>query len=554
MFVALAVVLLFGDRGTVVDAGIEKRPAASRMTPDENEALKRRLEFAEAELAGIRMQLGQGSEPAARNGISVTEGLRPASFDASAPVILAEDGQPGVLVSPPEGGPYKGPAIEAATPRGGNGTAEPEETPDFGSLTPGQDVPSRTFNMPTAPLKLPVSSQFSAGFELKTKDEEFTLQFHDLTQFDLRLYEQRNQATVRDTFVFPRQWFIFNGRMTKPIEYYVSIAEGFDALNILDVFINLHYSDVLQFRFGRFKTPFTYEFYALPINGLINPERSLFFNNFGLNRDLGAMAWGLLADKRIDYAFGVFNGTRNGLLDANNAKDFLGYVNVKPFVNSGMPGLEFWNFGGSMMYGDENNPPIPRTLRTIVPTLGNDAIGIPFLTFNDNVREAGERQLFSLHSAYYYKQLSVVGEWQSGYQSYNFVGGTTSSTQLPIQSFYLQSGFFLTGETVSGRGMVRPIRPFDVRKGKFGWGAWEPFARYNYLRIGREVFNLGFSDPNLYANQLYTTDVGFNWYMTQNLKFVFQWEHAEFDQPVAFRPDARQINADMFMCRFQLFF
>ncbi len=138
----------------------------------------------------------------------------------------------------------------------------------------------------------PSAAIFGPGFQLQTKDEEFQLQFHDLTQIDGRFYTQGQQVPVTSTFLIPRQWFIFSGRLTKPFEYYVSIAEGIDNLNILDVFLNVNFDPRLQFKIGRYKTPFTYEFYGLPINGFITPERSLFFNNFGLNRDIGLMAWG----------------------------------------------------------------------------------------------------------------------------------------------------------------------------------------------------------------------------------------------------------------------
>lgn len=494
----------------------------------ESLSVEERLAIAEAQLAALRAEMGT-SVGAEREPVGPEE-----SDDSLVPMQDA-----------------------SRVPRGGGtstGSVEPEMSPDFGALSPQSAPPTARFNMPAPPLTLPVTNTFGNGFELKTKDDEYTLQFHDLTQFDGRFYSPGDQATTRDTFTFPRQWFIFNGRLTKPIEYYVSIAEGFDTMNILDVFINFHYSDKLQFKVGRYKTPFTYEFYALPINGLINPERSLFFNNFGLNRDLGVMAWGALADKRVDYAFGVFNGTRNGFVDANDAKDIAGYLNFRPFAKGNCPVLEFFNFGGSMNYGDQNNTPIPTTFRTIVPTVGNPVVGIPFLTLNNNVLERGERQFFSLHSSYFYQHLSVVGEWQSGFQSYNFTGGPGTSMQLPVQSGYAQAGFFVTGETVSGRGMVKPIRPFDVRKGKFGWGAWEPFVRYNYLRMGEQIFDLNYANRALYTNQLYTFDLGFNWYLTQYLKIVFEWEHAEFDDPVIFRPGQREINADLFLTRLQLFF
>ena len=50
------------------------------------------------------------------------------------------------------------------------------------------------------------------------------------------------------------------------------------------------------------------------------------------------------------------------------------------------------------------------------------------------------------------------------------------------------AGYFLTGETVSSRGILKPLRNFDVRPGKRGLGAIELIGRYNYLNIGHQVF------------------------------------------------------------------
>ena len=44
------------------------------------------------------------------------------------------------------------------------------------------------------------------------------------------------------------------------------------------------------------------------------------------------MAWGTMFDNRFDYAAGIFNGTRNGFVDANDFKDFAGLVNYRPFA------------------------------------------------------------------------------------------------------------------------------------------------------------------------------------------------------------------------------
>ena len=127
-------------------------------------------------------------------------------------------------------------------------------------------------------------------------------------------------------------------------------------------------------------------------------------------------------------------------------------------------------------------------------------------------------------------------------------------THLPVQSFYVQAGYFLTGETGSSVGIVKPLRPFDLRKGNFGLGAFELTGRYAYLDIGSEVFTNGLADPNLWTNRLSLTDVGLNWHINQYLKFYFDWQHADFGSPVQFAPGRRQSTSDMFLLRAQLFF
>ena len=140
------------------------------------------------------------------------------------------------------------------------------------------------------------------------------MQFHNLTQFEYRGYQQYGQSNVHDSFLIPRQWWMFSGRITKNFGYFVSFANGFDTFSLLDVFLDFQLDPRLVVRAGRFKTPFTYEFMVEPIQGLILPERSLFFNNFGLNRDEGVMPYGRLFANTFEYAAGVFNGARNGFV------------------------------------------------------------------------------------------------------------------------------------------------------------------------------------------------------------------------------------------------
>ena len=428
-----------------------------------------------------------------------------------------------------------------------------------GALAPGQGTPpnpapSDRFNMPAKNKNLAVTGKFGPGFEFKTEDEEYVLQFHNLTQVEFRGYQQGGQTAVHDTFAIPRQWFMFSGRLGKPYEYFVSIQDSFDTVLPLDIFFNIHYDDRVQFKFGRFKTPFTYEFYTLPIQGLVNPERSLFFNNFALNRQLGAMVWGRLFDKRMDYAVGVFNTAQNGQLDSSDGKDTLAYLNFKPFINDEGSFLENLNFGGSVDAGNQFGLPVPQSLRTAIATTGNSIIGTPFMTFNNNVRQAGDHVLWDLHAAYYFRQLTLIAEWQSGFQDYALVSGLNNRTHLPVDSYYVQAGYFLTGETVSQRGVVKPLHEFDIRPGKRGIGAIEATARYDILSVGNQVFTSGLADPSLNATRAQTIDLGFNWTLNQYVKLYFNWQHAMYNNPVVFAPGREQLTSDLFLLRWQLFF
>jgi phosphate-selective porin OprO/OprP len=446
------------------------------------------------------------------------------------------------------GGPDIGSRASAALPSRSGGPGAP------GQSLPPNPPPSDRFDSPATLENRRGNVRFGPGFEIRSDDDEFIWQFHNLTQFEYRGYQQGNQINVKDSFLIPRQWFMFSGRITKPIGYFVSFSNGIDAFTLLDVFLDLQFDPRFVIRAGRYKTPFTYEFFVEPPQGLLLPEQSLFFNNFGQNRDEGVMAYGRLARTTLDYAVGIFNGSRNGFVAPGDGKFLSAFINWKPFNNAEGSPLENFNIGGSVFGGNEYQVPVPQTLRTVVPTVGNAVAGVPFLAFNNNVRQAGMLTFWDLHTAWYYNSLAVIGEWQSGFQNYAQSTNLTAKTHLPVQSFYVQAAYLLTGETRSGLGIVKPRHPLSFKNGQFGLGAWEIVGRYNLLDIGKQVFNNGLADPNLWANRLYTTDLGFNWHVNQYVKFYFDWEHAVFNQPVIYNVNKRQETSDLFIARIQLYF
>jgi phosphate-selective porin OprO/OprP len=182
---------------------------------------------------------------------------------------------------------------------------------------------------------------------------------------------------------------------------------------------------------------------------------------------------------------------------------------------------------------------------------------LPFLALNNNVTERGIRDLWELHAAYYYKGLSLLGAWDSGFNSYALP--QRPSVRVPTSGYFVQVAYLITGETLRERTMIDPINRFDLRPGKFGLGAFEPHARYSEMFLGRDVFTAGLADPNLWTNRVQLIDVGVNWYLNNFVKIYFDWEHAIFASPVfaANLPNghtAFQTTNDMFWARLQFYY
>jgi phosphate-selective porin OprO/OprP len=411
--------------------------------------------------------------------------------------------------------------------------------------------------------KIPLKSYFDYGREgvgFATDDDEFSLKLRTELQAD-SLYYTKDGDPTHSGFYLPRTRFYFQGHYTRPISYQLSFQRSYTTFGFLNVFLNFNYDPRFQFKIGRFKVPFTYEWYKINNWRLITPERSLFATNFGLSRMVGAMWWGELYRRRLEYAVGIFNGGRNSIQDFNDSKDIAAFLNFRPFAHRKDFFLENLNFGGSVDYGNQNNPADPAVLRTNVNASSellstesepiNNAT-VPFLAFNNDIREKGNRELWELHLAYFYQGLSLIGAWGSGFDS--FGPRDSRSVPLAVEGYYISVAYLITGETLNERVLIDPIRRFDLREGKFGVGAFEPFFRYSELGISRNVFTDGLADPNLWTDHVRMTDLGLNWYLNRAVKIYFDWEHALFGQPVYYKPGGLQTTSNLFWVRFQFYF
>jgi phosphate-selective porin OprO and OprP len=413
------------------------------------------------------------------------------------------------------------------------------------------------------PASRPAKVAFGEGLEFTSDDGEFRLQFHNLTQAEFRGFPTRDQGVLQSQFFVPRERWYFTGDLTKYVGFYTVVNRSYGSFDLLDAFISLRLDDRLGLRIGRMKTPYLYEYFSIAEGDLFAPERSLFGANLSLNRQIGAMLRGDIFKGRLTYAMGVFNGPRNSFGDFNSAKDLIGYLNARPFLESeGLEALKYFNIGGSFDagYQSNNNTPQPTYFETANDqTSGTGAIGVSptFLHLNNNVVEFGQRVQWSADIVWFYKSLTLMAEYGGGRAGYGFLNGT-ASTPVNFSGYHVTASYFLTGEQLTRRvNVVKPRRDFNFeffKGGAFSPGAWEVYARYSTLDFGSNIFTAGFADPNLWTNHAATTDIGLNWYLNFYTRIYLDWQHAMFGNPVSVAPGRFSSTTDLFWLRFQVFF
>jgi phosphate-selective porin OprO/OprP len=408
--------------------------------------------------------------------------------------------------------------------------------------------------------KRPVKGTFGQGLDFQTEDGEFDLQIHQETQVDYRSFDPEGDTFARDGFFIPRARIFFTGRVTKQWDYMFSLNHGFaNNFAVLDAWLSYHPDDRFQFRIGRFMTPFNYEQYAVQNMWLIAPERSLFTSNLGLNRQIGAQLFGTAWDKRLDYAVGLFNGPRNSFDDFNGAKDVMGYLNVRPFQEQKGTLFEFLNVGGSFTAGMQDNTLTPQAWRVATNASNSgqaDRAAPPFYIFDRTVVERGDRAFWSAHVAWFYKSLSVIADYNGANLRYASSADAPASVVIPAHGYSIAAGYFLTGEEVERRTILVPKKDFDLRRDKFGLGAWELIGRYSTLNFDKDILSPDLTDPELWSNEAWVTNLGLNWYPNRFVKIYLDWQHAEFGGPVAYSldPVRKSLTNDMLWLRAQFYF
>ncbi|MFO1488220.1 MAG: porin [Verrucomicrobiota bacterium] len=359
------------------------------------------------------------------------------------------------------------------------------------------------------------------GLNITSGDTNFAFALHGLLQVDNRSFFNDGNTRGNDSFLLRRARPIFSGTVYRDFDFMFVPDFGGSSVQIFDAYLNYRYRPWLQLRAGKFKPPVGLEQLQSDPVTLFN-ERSL-ATALTPGRDIGFQLWGDVADGRVSYAAGIFNGTADGRNSSNadfeDHHEFFGRIFAQPFKKSDVAGLRGLGFGVSGSWGNVSSN--SAGLSNGFVTDGQQT----FFAYTNNVVAAGNHWRLSPQAYYYYGPLSLLGEYVISDQNVQRnVGTKVFKADLQNTAWQIAAGWVLTGEDASYSG-VTPLHPFDPFAGH--WGALQLVGRFAELDVDKNTFPT-FSNGGVSAQSAQSWSVGLNWYLNKNIRINTSYSRTDF--------------------------
>lgn len=362
----------------------------------------------------------------------------------------------------------------------------------------------------------PVSTIGASGFSWRSGDSNFLFRMRGNVQADARFFIDDTGA-VNDSFLMRRVRPSFEGTVYGNYDFRVMPDFAGNSTTLLDAYADLRFSPYFGVLAGKTKSPFGLE--------RLVSQTSLPFVERGLptslapNRDIGLQAHGSLWGQRLDYTFGILNGTPDGgssVSDLDDDKEFAGRLFSHPFKGTSVTGLRGLGLGVAATYGDktDSNPASYTTVNQQT-----------FFRFNTGVLNDGAHWRLGPQAYWYVGPLGILGEYTISNQE---LRSGAVAQEIENTAWQVAVSYVLTGEDASYRG-VTPAKNFNLSDGT--WGAFEVALRYGELDIDNDAFPV-FANPALSASKATSAGVGVNWYLNRNVKLVLNYNWTGFDGPV----------------------
>ena len=367
----------------------------------------------------------------------------------------------------------------------------------------------------------PVITLSDKGLAARSPDGAFEIKLRGTVQADQRTFFDDHAVQQNDTFLFRLVRPTIEGQFGSLVAFRLTPEFAGDSATLVDAWVDLRFNPAYTLRIGKMTSPVGLE--RLQSSSYLSMMERGFPSELAPNRDIGVQLQGELANGRVNYAIGAFNGAPDGRdtgsLDVDRHREFEGRVFFEPWKNdaNALSGL---GFGIGASEGDKEgagNNFLPR-----YRTPGQSQ----FFTYRGTVMADGSNSRVSPQAYYYYNAFGLLGEYIRSSQELLLTGKPASRIDLTNKAWQLTGSWVLTGEKASFRGVTKPTHPYTI--GGEGWGALELVGRYGVLGIDDNAFPL-YADPSSSARQAWMWGLGLNWYLTSNVKLVFNHTRTRFD-------------------------
>ncbi|HET9621918.1 MAG TPA: porin [Kofleriaceae bacterium] len=396
----------------------------------------------------------------------------------------------------------------------------------------------------------PHNSGWNDGFFVESDDGKSRIKLGGILQFDARYFPHDDADPHTDQFAFRTIRPDLSGTLFDHYDFRILPDFAGGKLVIQEAYADVRYSNAVKLRFGKFKVPFGLERLQLEVATTF-VERG-FPTQLAPNRDLGIQLFGELADDRVEYQVGVFNGVADGQIgdgDVSDDKEVAARVFVKPFITT-RTALRGLGVGGAVTYGKKLGTLASPDVAFFRTEGQNTFFAYKVGTTLDATAIADGNHLRATVQGYYYLgPIGVLGEWVRSQQ--HVAIGTTKQVhqEVDIDAWQAVVQWVITGDD-AGYKSVSPRHPFDPDKGQ--WGAFDIAARFSELIVpGASVFRAGLADPTRSANQARAATVGVDWFLNKNVRLALDYDHAWYHRgaKAGDKPDENSI-----ITRFQTYF
>ncbi len=384
----------------------------------------------------------------------------------------------------------------------------------------------------TAASSTPQVRVAEGGYRLQSADGKNQLRVRGTFHFDGRAMVSDEQD-LPDTWQLSRVRPIFEGTLGGIYDWKFMPDFGQGRTVIQDAYLTARFKPGFQVTGGKFKSPVGLE--RLQSANDMRFVTRAYPTSLAPNRDIGVQVGGNLLGGKLDYAVAFMNGSNDGAsseaftdVDVNSDKEWAGRLFAHPFAESDSFALRGLGLGLAATYTTQEGTAAQPLLGAVRSPA--QATVFRYRTGTTPALADGERLRLAPQFYWYAGRFGLLGEYTEVSQDVlRTVGANRFEDTLDNSAWHLQASVFLTGEEESFRGF-KPNAVFDLDKGT--WGAWELVARIHEFDADDDSFSGGansFADPSVAVSKATSWGLGLNWYLSQNVKWVLNYEQTQFD-------------------------